>query len=262
MDKLINIGLRGTYRREVTQQRELISRVQPMPLTEMDILHMPELIRNYLRKSGSLGQQKVNSFQVELTGQLRKKSNGIWMPFRSEQYNFMPSTSRLFFMDATMKHLPITGYHHFQNGVAYIDIRALALFRVQYAAGDLLNKAETVTFLNDMCCLAPATLIDPRITWKEVNSKCVHVTFTNRGISVSAHLYFNEYYELVDFVSGDRGALTDDGTFLPLRWSTPLGQHEDRFGYHLPRYAEAIYQFNDGPFTYGIFDIVKIVYNA
>jgi hypothetical protein len=30
-------------------------------------------------------------------------------------------------------------------------------------SGDMMFKAETVTFFNDMCFLAPATLIDKRI---------------------------------------------------------------------------------------------------
>lgn len=261
MSRFISIGLRRRYHKEVRQQTRLIARVQPDLLTEADIVQLPELVRNYIRKSGAIDRPKVKSFKVELAGRMRKKSDGLWMPFHSEQHNFMATTSRLFFMDAIMKHLPVAGYHYFRNGVAYMDIRLLSLFRVQYAAGDVLNKAEQVTFFNDMCCLAPATLIDPRITWTEVSKSCVKATFTNRTIRVSAHLYLNEYHELIDFVSDDRGALTDDGKFLSLRWSTPLSRHDNRFGYHLPRYAQAVYNYDDGPFIYGMFEIGNITYN-
>jgi hypothetical protein len=264
MKSFIRIGLgslKRRYRREVRYHQNLSTNSQPRMLTEQDIAHLPVPVRSYLRVCGILGAPGVNSFKVELAGRLRKKSNQAWMPFHSEQHNFMNTTARLFFMDARMKHLPVSGYHYFRNGVAYMDIRLLSMFRVQYAAGDALNKAETVTFFNDMCCLAPATLIDPRITWTEVNDTCVSATFTNRGISVLATLYFNERHELVNFVSDDRGALTDAGDFLPLRWSTPLGQHDDRLGYHLPRHAQAVYNYEDGPFAYGEFEIVKITYN-
>lgn len=253
---------RRRYRKEVAHHRELTANGKTELLTEPEISHLPGPVREYLRVSGVIGRPKVQNFKVMLVGRMRKKSDQVWMPFHSEQHNFMSTTTRLFFIDAWMKHLPVTGYHYFRNGVAYMDIRLLSFFRVQYVAGDALNKAETVTFFNDMCCLAPATLIDARITWKEVDTACVQATFTNRGISVSAHLYFNDFHELVDFVSDDRGALTDNGSFQPLRWSTPLGQHDNRLGYHLPRHAEAVYNYDDGPYTYGIFEIVNVTYNV
>lgn len=262
MNRLFRIGIRRSFYREVNKQQQLLKDFKPELLTEADLASLPQAVKQYIRKTGAVDQPKVRSFRVELAGRLRRKSDGLWMPFHSLQHNFMGTTTRAFFMDAVMKHLPVSGYHYYRNGVAYMDIRVLSFFRVQYAAGDELNRAETVTFFNDMCCLAPATLIDPRITWKELDGNTVHATFTNRGITVSAYLYFNDYHELIDFVSDDRAALTDKGKFLPLRWSTPLSLHDDRLGYHLPRHAEAVYQYDNGPFTYGYFEVVNVVYNS
>lgn len=261
MKAFIESPLKRRYYREVNRHREIGNHQNIGLLTGSDIIHLPELIQFYLRKCGVVGEPRVRSFKVELAGQLRKKSDGVWMPFHSQQYNFMATTTRLFYMNAVMKHLPVGGYHYFRNGVAYMDIRLLSLFRVQYAAGDNMNKAETVTFFNDMCCLAPATLIDPRITWTAVGNTCVKAIFTNRGITISAHLHFNERNELINFVSDDRCALNDDGSCKLLRWSTPLGQYDSRLGFHLPRHAETVYEYNDGPFTYGIFEVVSVRYN-
>ena len=51
-----------------------------------------------------------------------------------------------------MKKLPIAGFHSFKNGTAFMDIRLLSLFTVQYESGQDMGIAETVTFFNDMCC--------------------------------------------------------------------------------------------------------------
>lgn len=262
MRPLFKSSLKRRYLREVSHHLQVgLNHPEAGRLTESDLNHLPELIKEYLRKCGVVGHQKVRNFKVELAGQLRKKSDSVWMPFHSEQYNFMATTARLFYMNAVMKHLPVSGYHYFRNGVAYMDIRLLSLLRVQYAAGDQMNRAETVTFLNDMCCFAPATLIDARITWTQVNDTCVKATFTNKDIVISAQLHFNERNELINFISDDRFALSDDGSFKQLRWSTPFGQYEDRFGYHLPRHAETVYEYEDGSFTYGIFEVINITYN-
>jgi len=57
---------------------------------------------------------------------------------------------------------------------------------------------------NDMCLFAPASLVDSRISWEEVDAFIVKATFINGGNKVSAELYFNEKGELVNFISNDR----------------------------------------------------------
>lgn len=59
-----------------------------------------------------------------------------------------------------------------------------------------MDKAETVTFFSDMCCMAPPTLIDERIVWEEVYGNSIRASFTYNYITISVWLYFNEQGEL------------------------------------------------------------------
>lgn len=170
----------------------------------------------------------------------------------------MNTPTRLFFMKAVMKHLPVAGYHRYLNGRAIMDIRLLSLFTVQYQDGDEMNRAETVTFFNDMCCMAPATLIDKRIGWLQTGSNTVRATFTNNDISITADLFFNDIGELVNFRSDDRYNV-DAGERLP--WSTPLKDYKQQNGYKLASSAEAIYTYPDKDVCYGTFTITSIRYN-
>ncbi|OFY41548.1 MAG: hypothetical protein A2X18_06915 [Bacteroidetes bacterium GWF2_40_14] len=227
-------------------------------LTESDIQSLPEPVKNYLRYTCSLGKPKVNRFKIEFAGGIRKDEQSEWMKFESEQYNFMQIPTRLFFLRATMKHLPVTGYHCFKNGNAYMDIRLFSLFKVQYLDGENMNMAETVTFFNDMCCMAPPTLIDKRINWLEVAGNTVKASFTNNGITIFAWLHFNDKGELINFISNDRYA-ADAGKKLP--WATPLKDYKEINGYRLAGYAEAIYSYPKGDLCYGTFTLDSIVYN-
>ena len=228
-------------------------------LSEEDIDSLPELVKKYLRFCGSVGRPKVNNFKIEFNGKIGKDEHSEWMPFTSQQYNFMQTPTRLFFMKAVMKGVPIAGYHHFENGIAYMDIRLLSLFKVQYLAGPEMNLSETVTFFNDMCCLAPATLIDKRIKWLEVQENKVHASFTNNHITVSAWLYFAPTGELTNFISQDRYA-ADAGKQLP--WSTPLIDYQQINGYHLMANAETIYSYPDRDLCYGTFKLIDVEYNC
>ena len=172
----------------------------------------------------------------------------------------MKTPSRLFFMNAVMKNLPVAGYHCFNNGdMHFMDIRLFSLFKVQYLDGTEMDKAETVTFFNDMCCMAPATLIDKRISWQMIGDNIVKATFLNNGITITADLYFNEAGELINFKSTDRYN-TEAGKKLP--WATPLKDYKEINGYRLAGYAETIYSYPYKDFCYGTFAISSIKYNC
>jgi hypothetical protein len=215
----------NSYQDEVKTGLQQSSKIPDLILTETDTQALPEPVRKYLRYTGAIGKPKVNNFKVKFTGKIRKNEASEWMPFTSEQYNFQEPSTRLFFMKARMRHLPVTGFHCFKNGTAYMDIRLLSLFNVQYQSGYEMDTAETVTFFNDMCCIAPATLIDKRITWLEVENEKVKAQFTNKNITITALLYFNEKGELINFVSDDRYA-AEAGK--KLRWSTQRLQGNKR----------------------------------
>ena len=123
-------------------------------LTEQDIQNLPEPVKNYIIYSGAIGKPKVKNFKLEFTGHIRKREPSEWMEFTTEQYSFIETSKRLFYMDATMKHLPVAGYHCFINGTAYMDIRLLSLFRVQYFDGIFArlyfnDKGELTNFISD-----------------------------------------------------------------------------------------------------------------
>lgn len=121
-----------------------------------------------------------------------------------------------------------------------------------------MNKTETVTLFNDMCLIVPATLIDKRIKWEPIDSLKTRAVFTNRGISVSAILYFNEAGQLINFTSEDRTAITDMKQY---QFSTPVKDYKNINGINVATYGEAIWHYPDGEFVYGKFSLKTIQYN-
>ncbi len=255
-------SFRGMYENDVKTGIEKTSSMPESLLTEADIQNLPEPVKNYLRYVGTIGKPKVNNFKVKFTGKIRKDDKSEWMPFTSEQYNFLAASTRLFYMKATMKGLPVEGYHCFKNGDAFMDIRLFSLIKVQYQTGKEMGIAETVTFFNDMCCMAPATLIDKRIKWSDAENNKVKAEFTNNGITISAWLYFNEKGELTNFISEDRYATLADGSLKKLRWATPLKDYKNINGFNIAGYADAVYTYPEGDFIYGTFNTTHIEYNS
>lgn len=258
---VFQIRFKNVYKNEVKIGLAQSQNLPISKLTEAEIGYLPEPVKKYLRYTGCVGKPKVNNFRIDFSGKIRANAKSDWMELSSEQYNFIKTPTRLFYLDAIMKYMPVAGFHCFKNGLAFMDIRLFSIFKVQYQSGKEMDISETVTFLNDMCCMAPATLIDKRISWSEGDSNKVKATFTNNKITISAWLYFNEKGELINFVSEDRYAVGENGTVAKHKWSTPLRDYKDINGYRLVSYAETIYTYPEGDFTYATFTLKNIEYN-
>jgi hypothetical protein len=163
-------------------------------------------------------------------------------------------------MEARKMGLPATGLHVYQDETASFQVKMLNWLKVVDAKGAKLNQAETVTLFNDMCFIAPATLIDRRIAWETVDDTTVKGTYTNGNLSVSAMLYFNEQGELMNFISNDRYE-TDGKQYHNYPWATPVEAYNMMGEYYLPSKAKLIYQKPEGDFTYGLMEYKSVQYN-
>ena len=163
-------------------------------------------------------------------GRIRSGPDARWMPFSAEQHNFFGrEPARLFYMTASMFGIPFQGFHRYVGRSASMLVKVAGIIPVVNASGGDMTKAETVTLLNDMCIMAPATLIDSRIEWEVIDERTVRATLTNAGHSIRAELDFNAAGELTNFWSTDRRKSSSDGTSMtPAQWSTPIGSTDCR----------------------------------
>jgi hypothetical protein len=122
-----------------------------------------------------------------------------------------------------------------------------------------MDKTETVTLFNDICLMAPAALLDPRIKWQQMDRLSVKAIFTNGQQQISAILYFNAAGALVNFVSDDR---TEINANLHIPFSTPIHGWQQVDGRTLIREGDGVWHYPEGAFVYGKFRLKKIEYNV
>ncbi len=254
--------MKKTYKKAVLEALERTRTKKNEILNESDIQHLPAIIKKYLHYSGAIGKEKVLNFRVEFKGGIRSNSSEDYMPLKSVQYNFTDKPTRLFYIVAKKKGIPAKGIHLYRDQKASMLIKLFGLFTVVNAKGKEMNQGETVTVFNDMCFMAPASLIDSNIQWKEIDDLTVDAKFTNGNITISATLFFTEEGKLVNFLSNDRFETTDGKTYINNPWITPVTGYTDINGYRLPASAKLIYKRPDEDFCYGEFKLINIEYNC
>jgi hypothetical protein len=253
--------MKKAYKQAVLEALQRTRNHKPGILTEDDLNHLPVIVQKYIRMAGSVGKEKVLNFRAEFKGGIRANPADDYMPMRSVQYNFTDQPTRIFYIVARKMGVPALGLHLYKNQRATMLIKILGLFTVSDARGNEMDKGETVTVFNDMCFMAPSTLIDRNIVWKVIDDLSVEARYTNGTITIGAKLIFNEKGELLNFISNDRYETKDGKTFNNYPWLTPVTGYTTINGHTLPSGAKLIYKHPGEDFCYGEFNLVNIEYN-
>ena len=253
------MSLRAAYDRDVNSQ--LSPAASSDLLTQADLAPLPAPVQKYLRTSGVIGQPRVRNFFVRARGRIRSGPNSPWITLTAEQHNFVDPPARLFYITGSMFAVPIQGYHRYVGPAATMRVKAAALVPVVDVAGPEMNQSETVTLFNDMCVMAPATLISPAITWEAVDAHTARAAFANAGHTIHAELTFSDVGELTNFWSDDRYQ-ADGDKIRKLRWSTPLWDYRAFGPVRLAARGEGRWHEPEGEYAYIQLSIEDVRYNV
>jgi len=257
---------RGPFSLQTEYERDVASRlsaVAAVPITDADLAHLPPPVQRYLRVAGVVGQSRVRNYRVTMHGRIRDGRESRWMPFAAEQYNFVDPPARMFYLNASMFAVPVQGYHRYVASSASMRVKAAALVPIVKASGMEMTQSETVTLFNDMCLMAPATLIDRAIDWEAVDALTVKARFTNAGHTIHATLVFDDAGMLTNFVSDDRYQSSIESTSMrKLRWSTPVSGTRAYGPVRVLSAGEARWQEPGGEYAYIQLAIDDIQYNV
>lgn len=227
-----------------------------------DTNHLPDIVRKYLYRTEFVDKPRIHNMKVTFEGKIRKHPNDPWMKLTACQITSFDSPTRIFYLQAKRAFMVARGLHCFKNGEASMNVKLMGILDMVNANGPLMNQSETVTHFNDMCLMAPGTLVDKNIVWEEIDPLTVKAFYTCNGITISATLYFNVDGYLENFISNDRYDLSDSENPVLREFSTPITYYMENNGNTLPQTAQAVYQMDNGQFVYGEFTIKSIEYNT
>jgi hypothetical protein len=253
--------LRRAYKAEVMEGLERTGKMERQVVTEEDIKDLPGPVQKYLRYVGVVGKEKVHNVRIAFDGEFKTNPEKDWTKVAVAQHSFLDDPTRLYFIKLSMSGVPVIGLHHYESGEAMMLIKLAGLFTVADGRGPEMNQGETVTVFNDMCLFMPATLIDKKIQWEEIDPLTVKATFENKGNRIAALLYFNEKGELINFVSDDRYYSPTGTTYQQVTWSTPIKDYREMNGVKIATYGEAIWHFPEGDYCYARVNVKEIEYN-
>ncbi len=245
--------LYGTRKQFVNEVKAELSKRKELgfgPISASDLEDLPRLLQAYLIKVGVVGKPKVKYFKAAMSGEMKLDKDKDYAPVKVEQYTFIDSGKRLFHITMKFKGIPISGIHFYHSEDAMMRIKILDLFKVVDYSGESMHRAETVTYFNDLCIMAPGALLEEGIQWETIDDRRVKGTLTKHGHMVSAILTFSKDSMLENFVSNDRLSVDSKGNYESHPWSTPMSSYESVGDYYIGNKGHAVWHYPDGDFHY------------
>jgi len=213
-------GIRTLFEREV---RDLAARhpsITHEAISTDQLAALPAPVRDYLESTGFASHEKIEFVAARYRGDFAL-SAGKYSKIKCEQYNSLPLMTRIWYGKVTLApFIYIEGRHLYENGRANMLIK-FGPFTIADVKGREIDQSDTITIFNDMFLFMPSAIINEHSNFEAIDDKRCSVTYSFRGIRLSAQLYFNDTHELVDFITDDRYRLEGTSS-AKCRWSTPI----------------------------------------
>ena len=215
------------------------------PVSEEDLLGLPEPVGRWLRWSGAVGRPIPATVRLKQAGELRVGDLG-WLPFTGEEY--YSTSPPAFVWKADVRMAPgvrVVGKDSYLDGRGALEMWVMGLVPVARGAGPDMDEGDLLRYLNEIMWF-PAGALIPEITWEPVDDDSARATMSHRGVTGTATFFFDADGRVIDMVADrhDREA----GAVLP--WSTPISAHGEFDGVRVPIAGEAIYAREDGDHSY------------
>ena len=224
------------------------------PITDLDVAHLPRVVRRYLRFLGVPGRLPDRSFRMSWSGRFRTGPEAPWRTCDAWQYNTARPIARDFRMRLRLAGpLSVVAWDTYADGRGRMRGHVLGGIPVLDESGAELDLGELVTWLNDAVLLAPSMLLRPEVRWTARDDDAFDVVLSDAGRTVSARVVVDEQGAPREFSTTDRFVRDPDPPGHPwirARWTTPIDGWTVVEGRRRPTAARAVWHLPRLSFAY------------
>lgn len=231
---------------------------EPNIVTEDDIKDLPEPVQKYLRYTGVIGKEKIETVRLKQKGSFRQ-GDRPWMSFEAVQY--YTTNPPAFIWIADMKAFPllsVKGRDMYYEGKGNMLIKIPPFITIADARSGEIDQGTLVRYLNEIMWF-PSAYLNDYIEWEPIDSTSAKATIIYRGVTASATLYFDSEGKMTNFEA--QRYYTEGNKSSLETWTTPIKEYKEINGMRLPVRGEGVWKLDSGDFPYIRVEITEIEYN-
>lgn len=229
-------------------------------VTEADLARLPGTVQRYLRYTGIIGKEKVNTVRLRQTGALRQTPEDPWKEIEAvEYYSVNPPAYAWMGQMAAGPFSIVAARDSYIDGYGRMFIKMLGVKTIGDVKGEEMDQSGLVRYLNEMMWF-PTAFLNDNIRWDAIDDRSAKVTIIDGSRSASAVMYFDEQGALTNFASDRYHEV--NGVYVEDRWETPMTGYGEFNGLKLPVKGEAVWKMSSGDFSYIKLEVTALEYDT
>ena len=210
--------------------------------------------------SGVVGKPKPQTVYLTQKFDMKlKPEQENWYKADAEQYFTTENPAFIWTVKLSMSPLiKIIGRDKFVDGKGEMQMKMNSIIHLGKETGEKMDEGTLQRYLGEMVWF-PSALLNPYITWEEMDSLTAKATMTYRGTSGSGIFHFDEKGDFVRFTT--MRYMGNDPDARRYEWLITVDDHSVFEGIRMPSKMRATWKLDEGDWTWCIIEITDLVYD-
>ena len=245
---------------ETTQLLNKNVSVENRILNEIDLVNLPNPVKNWLKNCGALGKPFISFGKVTQIAEMQMKPDqDNWLTATAIQYTAIDNPAFIWSVDVKMNSLlNFQGRDKFDEGKGEMMIKMNSLFNIVNERGEKLDEGTLQRYLGEMVWF-PSLALSSYITWEQIDENTAKATMTHKGTSGSGTFYFNSNGDVIKF-----SALRFNGNDADAKrrnWEMNILDYKKFEGIKVPAKMTSTWKLDDKDWTWLKMEVTDIKYN-
>ncbi len=239
-------------RREVA---DLFSTADNSPVKTYDPAQLAELpapVQRYFQHVLKPGQPYLQTVRLRHDGQFKTNLEKDWISITGEEY-FLAGRPAYVWIGTTTW---FSACDQYVAGRGSLTVRLLSVLPIQRGAGPSFDQGELLRWLAEAVWFPTSLLPGGRAVWSPIDHDSATLTITDRGLTVSCQMHFNEQGEITRY---EAQRYADEAEMKP--WTGRMSDYREIHGIRIPFQASAAWVIDGVEKTYARFTLRDIAYD-
>ena len=229
-------------------------------LNEIDLVNLPNPVKNWLKNCGALGKPFISFGKVTQIAEMQMKPDqDNWLAATATQYTTIDNPAFIWTVDVKMNSfLSFQGRDKYDEGKGEMLIKLNSLFNVVNERGEKLDEGTLQRYLGEMVWF-PSLALSPYITWEHIDENTAKATMTYKGTSGSGTFYFNSNGDVTKF-----SALRFNGNDTDAKrrnWEMNILDYKKFEAIKVPAKMTSTWKLDEKDWTWLKLEVTDIKYN-
>ena len=252
------------FSRKIARETQLIVNEAGKPteeiVSEEDIADLPFPVKNWLLLSGIVGKQIPVTVWLQQKFDIKlKPGQEKWYKADAEQYFTTNNPAFIWTVKLNMSALmKITGRDKFMDGKGEMQMKMNSIISLGKETGEKMNEGTLQRYLGEMVWF-PAAMLNPYVTWEEIDPFRAKATMNYRGTTGSGIFHFDEKGDFVKFSA--MRYMGNDPDAKRYEWVITVDDYSIYEGIKIPSKMRATWMMDEGEWTWCVIEIKELIYN-